>query len=94
MTASFLCYMTDQRLSIVDYDETKTNARYRAVINEDKIAVLQLQTVDTEDTPVSQLSLCSGIMESDVQQFLSSSSTTNYLVQLFIEKVNDDIVYR
>ena len=86
--------MTDQRLSIVDYDETKTNARYRAVINEDKIAVLQLQTVDTEDTPVSQLSLCSGIMESDVLQFLSSSSTTNYLVQLFIEKVNDDIVYR
>ena len=94
MTASFRCYMTDQRLSIVDYDETKTNARYRAVINEDKIAVLQLQTVDTEDTPVSQLSLCSGIMESDVLQFLSSSSTTNYLVQLFIEKVNDDIVYR
>ena len=78
----------------MDYDETKTNARYRAVINEDKIAVLQLQTVDTEDTPVSQLSLCSGIMESDVLQFLSSSSTTNYLVQLFIEKVNDDIVYR
>ena len=94
MTASFRCYMTDQRLSIVDYDETKTNARYRAVINEDKVAVLQLQTVDTEDTPVSQLSLCSGIMESDVLQFLSSSSTTNYLVQLFIEKVNDDIVYR
>ena len=94
MISTFRCYVTEQRLTILDYDEKKTNARYRAVINEDKIAVLHLQTVDTEDTPVSQLSLCSGIMESDVLQFLSSSSTTNYLVQLFIEKVNDDIVYR
>ena len=94
MTASFRCYVTNQRLSILDYDETKTNGRFRAVINEDKIAVLQLQSVDTEDTPVSQLSLCSGVLESNVLQLLSSSSTTNYLVQFLIEKVNDDIVYR
>ena len=94
MTASFRCYVTNKRLSILDYDETKTNGRYRAVINEDKIAVLQLQSVDTEDTPVSQLSLCSGVLESNVLQLLSSSSTTNYLVQFLIEKVNNDIVYR
>ena len=94
MTASFRCFVTDQRLTILDYDETKTNGRYRAVINEEKIAVLQLQSVDTEDTPVSQLSLCSGVLESNVLQFLSSSSTTNFLVQFLIEKVNDEIVYR
>ena len=94
MTASFRCFVTDQRLTILDYDETKTNGRYRAVINEDKIAVLQLQSVDTEDTPVSQLSLCSGVLESNVLQLLSSSSTTNYFLQFLIEKVNDDIVYR
>ena len=94
MTASFRCFVTDQRLTILDYDETKSNGRYRAVVNEDKIAVLQLQSVDTEDTPVSQLSLCSGVLESNVLQLLSSSSTTNYLVQFLIEKVNDDIVYR
>ena len=94
MTASFRCYVTDQRLSILDYDEKKTNARYRAVINEDKIAVLHLQIVDTEDTTVSQLSLCSGILESDVQQLFSSSSDINYLTQIFIEKVADNIVYR
>ena len=93
MTASFRCFVTDQRLTILDYDETKTNGRYRAVINEDKIAVLQLQSVYTEET-VSKLSLCSGVLESNVLQLLSSSSTTNYLVKFLIEKVNDDIVYR
>ena len=85
----------DQRLTILDYDESKTNSRYRAVINEDKLAVLNIQTVDTEDTPdVSQLSLCPGVLESNVSQLLPSSSATNYLVQLLIEKVDDDIVYR
>ena len=93
MTASFRCYVTNKRLSILDYDETKNNGRYKAVINEDKIAVLQLQSVDTEET-VSKLSLCSGVLESNVLQLLSSSSTTNYLLQFLIEKVNDDIVYR
>ena len=86
--------MTDQRLTILDYDETKSNGRYRAVINEDKIAVLQLQSVDTENTPVSKLSLCSGVLESNVLQLLSSSSTTNYLIQFLIDKVNNNIVYR
>ena len=94
MISTFRCYVTDQRLTILDYDEKKTNARYRAVINEDKIAVLHLQIVDTEDTTVSQLSLCSGIIEADVQQLFSSSSDINYLTQIFIEKVADNIVYR
>ena len=94
MISEFSCSVNDQRLGILDYDEKKTNARYRAVINEDKIAVLHLQTVDTEDTTVSQLSLCSGILESDVQQLFSSSSDINYLTQIFIEKVADNIVYR
>ena len=93
MATSFRCFVTDQRLTILDYDETKSNGRYRAVINEDKIAVLQLQSVDTEET-VSKLSLCSGVLESNVLQLLSSSSTSNYLVQFLIEKLNDDIVYR
>ena len=94
MISTFRCYVTDQRLTILDYDEKKTNARYRAVVNEDRIAVLHLQTVDTEDTTVSQLSLCSGILESDVQQLFSSSSDINYLTQILIEKVADNIVYR
>ena len=95
MISEFSCSVNDQRLGILDYDEKKTNARYRAVINEDKIAVLHLQTVDTKDiSDVSQLSLCSGVLESNILQLLSTSSTTNYLVQFCIEKVDDDIVYR
>ena len=94
MTASFRCYVTNQRLSILEYDEKKTNGRYRAVINEDKAAVLLLQSVDTEDTPVSQLSLCTGVLESNVIKLLSSSSAADCLVQLFIERVDGDIVYR
>ena len=92
MISTFRCYVTDQRLTILDYDENKTDGRYRAVINEDKIAVLQLQSVNSDDTPVSQLSLCPGVLESNVLQLLSS--TTDYVVQLFIEKVDNDIVYR
>ena len=96
MTASFRCYVTNQRLSILDYEENKTNGRYRAVINEDKVAVLHLQSVNInpEDTPVSELSLCPGVLESNVIQLLSSLSTANYLVQLYIEKVDQEIVYR
>ena len=94
MISTFRCEVTDQRLSILDYDETKTNGRYRAVINEEKLAVLHLQSVHTEDTSVSQLSLCPGVLESNVSQLLPSSSATNYLVQLYIEKVDEDIVYR
>ena len=94
MATSFRCLVTNQRLTILDYDETKTNGRYRAVINEDKIAVLQLQSVDTENTSASKMSLCSGVLESNALQLLSSSSTTNYFLQFLIEKVNDDIVYR
>ena len=94
MTSTFRCYVTDQRLTILDYDENKTNGRYRAVINEDKIAVLHLQSVDTKNTPASQLSLCSGVLESNVLQLLTKSNFTDYLVQFFIEKLDDNIVYR
>ena len=94
MISTFRCYVTHQRLTILDYDLSQNNGRYRAVVNEDQVAVLQLQTVDTQDTPVSQLSLCSGVLESNILQLLSTSSTTNYLVQFCIEKVDDDIVYR
>ena len=94
MISTFRCYVTDQRLTILDYDEKKTNGRYRAVINEDKVAVLHIQTVDTEDTSVSKLSLCPGVLESNVIQLLSFSSAADYLVQFFIEKVDNDIVYR
>ena len=97
MTASFRCYVTKQRLSILDYDEKKTNGRYRAVINEDRVAVVQLhhlQTVEAEDESVSQLSLCSGVLESNLQKLLSKSNSREFLDQLFIEKIDDDIVYR
>ena len=74
--------------SILDYDITKSSARYRAVINDDQVVVVHLQRVDTKDTPVSQLSLCPGVPETDV--VFSSSSIDKFL----IEKVEDKIVYR
>ena len=94
MISTFRCYVTHQRLTILDYDLAQNNGRYKAVVNEDKVAVLHLQTVDTQDTPISQLSLCPGVEESEVLQLLSPSIETNNLVQFFIEKIGDDIVYR
>ena len=86
----FHCGETGQRLCILDYDESRTNnVRYKAVINEDQVAVLHLQSVDTENTPdVSQLSLCPGVLES--YMVFSSTSITSML----IEKAEDEIVYR
>ena len=75
-------------LSILDYDITKSSSRYRAVINVDQVVVVHLQRVDTKDTPVSQLSLCPGVPETDV--VFSSSTFDKFL----IEKVEDEIVYR
>ena len=90
MISTFCCEETGQRLSILDYDVTKTNVRYKAVINEDQLAVLHLQTVDDvkDSSDVSQLSLCPGVPESDV--VFSSSSVT----KLLIEKSGDEIVLR
>ena len=79
--------MTSSSLSILDYDITKYSARYRAVVNDDQVVVVHLQTVDTKDTPLSQLSLCPGVPEAEV---VSYSSITKFL----IEKVEDEIVYR
>ena len=89
--------MTDQRLMILDYDSTKNHGKYRALVNEEQVAVLQLQLhhQDGKKTPLSQLSLCPGLQESEVLQLLSPDSVTKkYLVQICIEKIGDDIVYR
>ena len=94
MISTFRCYVTHQRLTILDYDLSQNNGRYRAVVNEDQVAVLQLQTVDTQDTPVSQLSLCPGVLETEVLHLLSESIATNNLVQFLIEKTCDVVVYR
>ena len=89
MISTFQCEVTGQRLRILDYDESRTNVRYKTVINDAQLAVLHLQTVDTEDTPdVSQLSLCPGVLESEL--VFPSTSITKF----FIEKVEDEIVYR
>ena len=79
----------DHRLTVLDYDVTKTNGRYRAVINDAQLVVLHLQSVDMKDTPpdVSQLSLCPGVLESEVLE-------TNNVSKLLIEKVGAEIVFR
>ena len=88
MISTFCCEETGQRLSILDYDVTKTNVRYKAVINEDQVAVLHLQTVDTEDSSdVSQLCFCPGVPEVDL--FGSPA-----IEKLLIEKSGDEIVFR
>ena len=90
---------TGQRLSILDYDQSRTNnVRYRAVINDDQTAVLHLQSVDIKDShqDVSQLSLCPGVLESEVLQLLSQAPVSNTLVCVLflIEKLQEEIVYR
>ena len=96
MTASFRCCITNQRLSILEYDEKKINGRFKALINEEKIAVLQVQTVETEDTPdVSQLSLSPGVLESEVLVALSQSLANSLACSLFlIDKAEDRVTYR
>ena len=81
---------TGIKLSIENYDLRRTNVRYKAVINDDQVAVLHLQSVnvDTKDTPdVSQLSLCPGVNEAD---FFGSAAVE----KLLIEKSGDEIVFR
>ena len=93
MISTFRCVEKGQRLSILDYDENRTNnVRYKAVINKRQVAVLQLRTVDvdvnTKLTPdVSELSLCPGVIEAD---FFGSAA----LEKLLIEKSGDEIVFR
>ena len=99
MISTFHCGESGQRLSILDYDESRTNnVKYRAVINDDQTAVLHLQSVDTKDIhhDVSQLSLCPGVLESEVLPLLSQSPVSNSLVcvMFLIEKLQADIVYR
>ena len=89
MISTFHCVENGQRLSILDYERNRTdNVRYKAVINDGQLAVLQLQTVGSEDAPdVSQLSLCPGVAEPD---FLGPAA----IGKLLIEKSGDEIVFR
>ena len=94
MVSFFQCEGTGQRLSILDYDDSRTNnVRYRAVINDDQVAVLHLQSVDIKDTPVSQLSLCPGVREADMSEIISQSASSVCALFL-IEKAEEEIVYR
>ena len=94
MITSFHSGETGIKLSIENYDLRKTNVRYKAVINEDQLAVLHLQTVDTEDSSdVSQLSLCPGVPESELQDVVSQLLINN-LGQIIIEAVDDKVVFR
>ena len=75
--------------TILKYDETKSSARYKAVMNDGQLVVAHLQTVDTLlDAPLSQLSLCPGVPEAEV--VFSSVSITKFL----IEKMESEVVYR
>ena len=95
MITTFQGENKDLKLRIEDYDFSKSNVRYKAVINDDQLAVLHLQTVDTELThqDVSQLSLCPGVLESEVLHLLSQSPVSNTLVcvMFLIEKLQTDI---
>ena len=92
MISRFYCGEIDQRLDILEYDGTKCSGRYRAVIDGDQATVLQLQSVDTKDVPLSQLALCPGLTETEVLQVISHSD--NQIGRLLIEKVEEEIVYR
>ena len=95
MITRFQCQESGQRLSILEFDEEKINGRFRALFNEDKVAVLQLHTIETEDTPLSQLSLCPGVLESEVLVALSHSLANSLACSLFlIEKAEERIMYR
>ena len=75
--------------TILKYDETKSSARYKSVMNDGQLVVAHLQTVDTLlDAPLSQLSLCPGVPEAEV--VFSSVSITKFL----IEKMESEVVYR
>ena len=97
MISTFQCRESNQQLTVLDYNEGKTNGRYRAVINDAQLAVLHLQRVDTEDTlpDVSQLYLCPGVLESEVLPLLSQSLSNPLACSMFlIEKVEDQFMYR
>ena len=90
MISTFISLLDHQRLSIIDFDVSKNHARYKAVINDDQLVILHVQSVVTEATPdVSQLSLCQGVMESEIPfEFFTDSG------KFLIERTNREIVYR
>ena len=96
MITRFQCQESGQRLSILEFDNKNINGRFRALINEDEVVIIQIQTVKTADTPdVSQLSLCPGVLESEVLVALSQSLANSLSCSLFlIEKAEERIMYR
>ena len=91
MISRFYCGEIDQKLSVLDYDGSRTSGRWRAMVNDDQVTVLHLQSVAVRDTPVSHLSLCPGVTETDVLGIFSQTITDNLVL---IEKEEEDIVYR
>ena len=55
MMSRFISRESGQKLFILDYDERKTNVRYKTVINDNKLAVLHQHDVAIEDPPFDLL---------------------------------------
>ena len=78
------------RLNVLHDNVIKCGVRYRTIVNDDQLAVLQLQSVGPKEPHHDVAQLCPGVAESRVLRTPSVTSVAKFL----IERVENEIVYR
>ena len=100
MLAKFICQEdSNLKLEISDFDPPGPgeDRRYPAMINDDQFVVLKMTDVgnNLQSEDLSDIHLCEGLLETEVlPHFLSGQISSEISTLIYIEKLNQHVVYR
>ena len=99
MLSRFICHESRTQINILDYEppDVGTNKKYPALISGNKLVVVQMSGVgDIENNDLSMVTLCPGVMETEILPLLSQTemTTSNVCSKFYIENVHHNVVYR
>ena len=100
MKVNFVCLEKPEwQIQVVDYRIPKKDerSRFSAKVNSNQLVVMQMTSVDDSlGHDLEIMSLCSGTLETEILPLLSSSFSTamEACVMLYIDKIDNQVVYR
>ena len=98
MLTKFTNNQTEQHIEICDFDPPGPgdDRRYPAMINDDQFVVLKMTDVGNylQSEDLSDIHLCEGLLETEVLPRLSGQISSEISSLIYIEKLNQHVVYR
>ena len=87
------------QIQVVDYKppEKDERSRFAAKVNNNQLVVMQMNSVDDSlGHDLEMMTLCSGILETEILPLLTSSftSATEACVMFYIDRIGHQVMYR